>query len=84
MSLVSLRKALKEQKLIYGSKETIKNLKRGIVKEVFLASNAQQKIKDDINYYSKIANIKVNELRQNSEELAIICKKNFLVSVISY
>ncbi|MFH0936205.1 MAG: ribosomal L7Ae/L30e/S12e/Gadd45 family protein [Candidatus Woesearchaeota archaeon] len=84
MSLVSLKKALKDQKLVYGAKQTIKNIKRGSVKEVFLASNTSQNIKNDLKYYSKIANIKVSELKQNSEELAIICKKNFLVSVVSY
>jgi large subunit ribosomal protein L30e len=84
MTLASLKKALKEQKLIYGTNLTIKNIKRGTVKEVFLASNTPKNVKNDINYYSKIANIKVNELKQNSEELSIICKKNFLVSVVSY
>jgi len=84
MSLVSLKKALKEQKLTYGANVTIKNIKRGVVKEVFLASNTPKKIKDDLKYYSKIADITVSELKQNGEELAIICKKNFLVSVVSY
>lgn len=84
MSLEKLKKALKEeQKLIFGSKETLKNIKLGRVKIVFLANNCPEEVRDSIIYYSKISKIEVIELNLPNDELAMVCKKNYPISVIS-
>lgn len=83
MSLVELKKALKEKKLIFGTERTLKNLKRGKISKVFLASNCKEDVKKDVKYYAGLSKAEVFQLRQSNEEVAAICKKPFLVSIVS-
>ncbi len=84
MSLIEFRKALKTEKVVYGSSATVRNLKKNKVKKIFISSDCNETVKGDIMYYSRFSNVEVEELKQPSEELALICKKGFPVSVISY
>ncbi|MFH1638055.1 MAG: ribosomal L7Ae/L30e/S12e/Gadd45 family protein [Candidatus Woesearchaeota archaeon] len=79
-----LKKAIKEQKLVYGARETIKKLKLGEVKVVFLASNCSPELKEDIRRYSKLSEIQVHELDIPDTEIGMMCKRMHLVSVLSY
>ncbi len=81
MSIEELKKALKEEKLIYGRDETLKKIKSGKINEVFISSNCPKELRQDIIYYSKLANVKVSELDVPNDELGIICKKPFSISV---
>jgi ribosomal protein L30E len=84
MSLEALRKALKTEKVVFGSTVALKRLKQGHVKCVFLASNCPPQFSDDIKYYAQLAHTEIIELKQPSDELALLCKKGFPVTVASY
>ncbi len=84
MSIESLKKALKEEKLIYGKDETLKKMRSGKINEVFLSSNCPKQLREDILHYSKLASVKVSELDVPNDELGIICKKPFSISVACY
>ena len=84
MSLQELRRALKEEKVIFGTKETLKSLKKGKLKKVFLSGNCPETVRDDIKHFSKTAKVEVIELTQPGDEIALLCKKNFSVSVLGY
>ncbi len=84
MSLEDLRAAMKKEKLIFGTQQTIKNMKNKQTKVVFLASNCGEKIDESIHYYAKGTKIKIIKLSKPRSEISIFCKKNFPVSVISY
>ncbi len=71
-----------KKEVIVGLATVIKGLQQGTLVKVFLASNSPAKMKEDIVRYATLSHIPVHELAQNNEELGIICKKNFLVSVI--
>ena len=71
-----LIKDLKEEKIIFGSKRTLKFLKKGLVKKIYLAS-------DTPTIHAKEKNVEIVVLDVNKENLKEICKKNFNVSVIS-
>lgn len=80
MSIAKLKKAIKEEKLVYGYKETLGNLRQGKTKVVFLSSNCPEDIKNKIkDYKAEIISLKIP-----NEEISILCKKPFLVSVLSY
>ena len=83
MSLAEIKKAIKEEKAIIGTELTLKNLKLGKLEKVFVSANCPDSMKKDIEYYSKLANVKVEELKQNNEELGSACKKPFFISVLS-
>jgi len=84
MSLPKLRDALKNQRLIYGTRETLRNLKLGKVKAVFLAKDCSETVKNSIIYYSKLKKIDIIQMEHGGKEIAQLCKKNFPVSVLSY
>ena len=84
MSLIELKKALKDGKLNIGTEETIKLLKNKKVKEVFVSSNCSEDVKDRIKKYCKISECKFSQLEENSKDLGAICKKPFSISVCSY
>ncbi|MEA3378694.1 MAG: ribosomal L7Ae/L30e/S12e/Gadd45 family protein [Nanoarchaeota archaeon] len=84
MSLEKLKKALKEEKLIFGIKETIKNIKNGNAKTVFLASNCSDSIKEQIRHYAKLGDFEIMELGVPDSEIGMLCKKLHSISVLSF
>lgn len=71
-----------KKELVIGYNRVLKNLKLNKLKKVFLASNAPEDFVKELEYYSKIANIPLEKINLNNEELGIICKKQFLVSTV--
>lgn len=79
MSIVKLRAALKTGKVIYGSERTLKNLKTGKVKTVFLSSTCPGDVREIIKGYD----VEVIELKEDGEEVALVCKRPHPISVLS-
>jgi len=79
-----LKTALKEKNIIIGLKQTLKNMKKGGVKAVLLASSCKQEAKEKVEYLAKLKGVKVIELDLPSDEVGMICKKQYAVSVLSY
>jgi len=79
-----LNKALKEGKLIFGTERTMKMIKSGKAHKIFLASNCDENVKEDIMHYSKITKIEVEQLEIPNEEIGMMCKKPFSISVLCY
>lgn len=72
-----------KNRVIIGSRRTIKMIKNGKVEKVFLAKNTPEEIKNDILYYSKLGNFEVEELKYTNEEIGLLLKKPFKISVVS-
>ncbi len=79
-----LRQALKEKEMVYGTKKTIKKLMQGKVAKVFLASNCPDKVRQDVKHYAQLSGADVVELDVPDEEVGLICKKQFSITVLSY
>lgn len=77
-----IKKLLGTKNLIIGKDETMKAIRAGELKKVFLASNAASGLKDDIEYYNKIKEFEVVLLKMNNEDLGIMCKKPFSIQVL--
>ncbi len=82
-NITEIKKLLKTKDLIIGEDRTIKNLRLGKIDKVFLTSNCPKGVVEDINYYAKLAKSHVVKLSQNNEELGVVCKKPFAISVLS-
>jgi large subunit ribosomal protein L30e len=78
-----LRNALKENKVIIGSKKTIKYLKLGNVKLIILANNCPENIKKDIEHYSKLSGIKIENFDGTAKQLGIFCGKPFAIASLA-
>ena len=77
-----LKKSLNEKKVVMGTDQTMKLLKQGKLKKIYLASNCSEKTVVDIKHYSKLANVPVVKLSRPNDELGIFCKKPFSISVL--
>ncbi len=78
-----LRNALKENKVIIGSKKTIKYLKLGNVKLIILANNCPDNIKKDIENYVKLSGIKIENFDGTAKQLGIFCGKPFAIASLA-
>lgn len=81
--ITEIKKLLKAKSLIIGKERTIKGLRLGKIGKVFLTVNCPKGVVEDISYYAGLAKAEVVHLGQNNEELGIICKKPFSISVLS-
>ena len=72
----------KEGKLIFGADQTLKNIKKGKIKRVVLASNCPKELEEKIKYYSKLQNFEVIKSEFDREELGKSLGKAFLVAVL--
>ena len=77
-----LKAKAQQKELVVGMESVIKGIRGGKLVKVFIASNSPAKMKEDIVRYAILAQIPVHELSQNNEELGVLCKKNFMVSVV--
>lgn len=84
MSLEALKKALKEKTITFGSEKTLKMLRNGKAKKVFIASNCTETTKQTIEHYAKMNNIEVVRLELPNDEIGLACKKPFGISVLCY
>lgn len=82
-SVEEIRKYLDSENLVIGTELTLKNLKLGKVSKVFLSSNCPAELKKDIEYYSGLSKATVVEMKQPNDELGVVCKKPFSISVLS-
>ena len=81
--LEELRNALKEKNIIIGSKQTVKYLKLKNVKIVVVANNCPENVKKDIEYYSKLTGIKVENFDGTAKQLGVFCGKPFSIAVLA-
>ncbi len=84
MSLTELKKALKEPTITFGTNKTLKLLKNGKVKKVFLASNCPSDIKETLKRYAKLSKVDVVSLKLPNDEIGLTCKKPFSITVLCY
>lgn len=75
--------AVEEDEAFIGTEETIKNLKKGDVKKVFMSLNVPKDIEEDIEYYSEDQDVEIIDLDLSNKELGTICRKPFSISVLS-
>jgi ribosomal protein L30E len=80
MTAIKLKEVLKTGKYFIGTDMTVKKLKKGEVTMVFLSNNCPQDIKNQVTGYT---GVDVFELKEDSRDLALLCKKQFFVNVIS-
>lgn len=77
-----IKKLVKEKKIFIGKEQTMKNLKLGKVSKVLIASNCPDDVKEDMKHYSELSNADVVELDIPNDELGLMCRKPFSISVL--
>ena len=78
-----IKKFLKSKSLVIGTEKTLKNLKLGKIDKVILSSNCPDKVMQDLSYYAGLSKAETIKVPYLNEELGVICKKPFSISVLS-
>lgn len=78
-----IREAFKDNKVLIGTEQALKNLKLGRLDTVFLSKNVPNELKDEIKNFSEMSDVKVIQLEMQNDELGTFCKKPFPISVLS-
>jgi len=82
MSIAEVKKIVKEGKALVGTDNVMKELKLGKLSKVFVTANCPAKVKEDIKHYAKLAKTEVVQLKVPNDELGVVCKKPFSISVL--
>jgi len=73
---------LKKEEIIVGTERTMKLLKNGSLKKVFVSSNCPEDIKKEIEHLANIANVQVFESKSDSKFLGTLARKPFNAVVV--
>ncbi len=76
-------KDIKSESVVFGKNNVLKAIKLGKVKSVIFSVDAPKSLKDEIEKYSEISEIKIEEFEGNNKELGIFCKRPHGILVIA-
>ncbi len=80
--IVKIKKAIEEGKAVIGTKEVITSLRSNDLVEVFLSSNCPPEVEKDLLHMTSLNDIKTTKLTQGNDDLGVVCKKPFSISVL--
>lgn len=77
-----LREDLKKGKVIFGLQNTMKKLKKGEAKKVYISFNCPDK--EGIMRQAKLTGVELIQLEETNNQLGVICKKPYAISVLCF
>jgi ribosomal protein L30E len=77
-----IRKLLNSKKLLIGKDEVLKNIRKGLIAKVYIASNCPEDLHEDLLRYSKISQFELFETKVPNDELGTVCKKPFSIVIL--
>ena len=82
MTTDQLKADLKKSTPFYGVEVTLKKLRKGELRKIYLSTNCKDK--ETIHSLAKKTGIQVVELQENNAEIGVICKKPFSISALCF
>ena len=82
-NVLKIKKALDEEKVIIGTKQVMEGLREGTIKEVYVSVNCPTEVLKDVEQLASISAIEIINLKQANDELGVVCKKPFSISVMA-
>ena len=73
---------MKSGKAVLGYKQTLKALRKGTLKAIFVAHNTPSIVKAEVNYYSVIYNTPIYHYLGNNIDLGSACGKYHRVAIL--
>ena len=78
-----IKKLIKAKGIAIGLERAIKGLKLGKVDTVIISSNCPEKVVKDLECYAGMGKAETVKVGYTNEELGVVCKKPFSISVLS-
>jgi large subunit ribosomal protein L30e len=82
-TIKEIKEILSKGKFAFGAEQAIKAAKNNALKKIFVCSNCQKDLLDDLKKYSELSGFEVIQLEVSNKELGTIAKKPFSIAVIS-
>jgi len=82
--MIALKEKIKNNEVVIGTERVLKRLRIGKLKKIYVSSNCPKQIREDIKHYADIYKIEIKESEKTNEELGVLCKKPFSISVLAY
>lgn len=76
-----IKEGMKDKTLVVGKRQIVKGLKCKELEVVYAAKNIDEEFTATVQKYAKLADIKVEKIGIESDELGTLCKKPFSVLV---
>ncbi|MBI2653938.1 50S ribosomal protein L30e [Candidatus Woesearchaeota archaeon] len=83
INAAEIKKMMKAGNVLIGTERTIKKLKLGKVHKVLVSANCPMRVEKDINYYAGLSGAELHKLDYQNDELGVICKKPYSISVLA-
>jgi ribosomal protein L30E len=77
-----LRKLIEEKKVTIGTHATTRQLKADGIKKILVAANAPTQTKTTLQRYQALTKVELEQLSVANDELGVMCKKPFSISVL--
>jgi large subunit ribosomal protein L30e len=77
-----LKKLIRDGKTVVGTDVVLKKLKAGLITKVYVASNVAAPTMKELSYLQSLAGFDVENTGLTNEDLGVLCKKPFSISVI--
>lgn len=81
-AISEIKKHIKNNTAVIGTERTIKGLKTGKITHIYFSSNCPEKVRKDLEKYCKMVNCQMEDLSIPNDELGVLCKKPFSISVL--
>ena len=78
-----IKKLVKSGHILIGTDRVVKSLRLGKVQKVLMSSNCPSGVEKDIMHYAGLSGAEFEKLEFPNDELGVICKKPFSISVLA-
>lgn len=82
--MTDLKEAIKNKNLTIGADLTLKKLRNGEIKTIYLAKNCPKTLKDTIEHYATLSEVSIINLDIDNDELGIRAKKPYSITVLAF
>jgi len=84
INLDELKKLIEKEHYIVGGRMTLKLLKKGKISKIFISADCDRNFEDILKNDAENSKIPITFTGKTKEELGVLCKKPFTVSVLSF
>ena len=80
--VAEIKKLVESNEVVFGAEKSLKLLRQGKLKKLYLSSNCSDEVREDAQRYCEISGTECVPLTQTNDEIGVMCRKPFSISVV--
>ena len=80
--VAEIKKLIESDKAVLGADESLKLLRQGKLKKLYISSNCSEQVHEDAQRYCDLSGTECVPIAQTNEEIGVLCRKPFSISVV--